>query len=373
MFWITHYSGSPNLEYIDPENCGSSSGVPETPRSYFHTLDDEPDPSVQASPCKYIAKLFKYQQIYDIGLDQNNYIDKAKQTDDNNLITELLHQQIKKDGYYGFKNSKSSMPNVIGLYYPHPVKFVDQNDKVFEVIKEALRTHMGKTDSTVNDIQKKLKDLAMAGAMAASAFGGMKAAQAPQPAPTAQTSPQVKTEAPKPAPIYDRKKTLRAIAQVESNNGRNTNHATVNRGLNAGNSAIGKYGIMSVTAKDILGKSKNLSAKYPDAVNMDDNQLHDYASKNPSFQDDIADRYYSRISRELGSEDPKIIAHSWLNGIQGTKNALAAKKDIGNHWHVLKVLHALQMQDEQEHNRHMANLSKNEIYIATISKIIKIG
>lgn len=157
---------------------------------------------------------------------------------------------------------------------------------------------------------------------------------------------KINTEAPiqqeQQAPKVDKKRMLAAIEQVESRGGQDTNHAMVNTGLNAGHKAVGRYGLMPITIKDMVAKTPSLK-DHAHVANMDHDQIHEYMSANPELEDKVASAYYDKLYRNFG-DDHAAIGHSWLNGVRGTYKAIKANKDINNHWHVKKIKAAYQGQ-----------------------------
>ena len=123
---------------------------------------------------------------------------------------------------------------------------------------------------------------------------------------------------------YHKVKVLNAIKQVESRNCIDTKHRTMKRGLHKGQSAIGCYGLMPKTIKQvyrgIADESEVLSSiGNPNAFKsiLD----VDYA---------IASKLYDRLDRRYQGNTKKIV-YSWLNGSVG-------KVDYKNHWYVKRVL-----------------------------------
>jgi hypothetical protein len=132
---------------------------------------------------------------------------------------------------------------------------------------------------------------------------------------------------------------LRSIAEVESRGGKDTKHKIVMTGANAGSRAIGSYGLMPLTIKDIVSKTPELKSKYGATLGHSDSQLQNYMLKNPQFEKDVASAHYDNLNRAFKG-NLNHIAYAWLNGKQGTINAIKSGKPIENHWHVKKVANA---------------------------------
>lgn len=181
-----------------------------------------------------------------------------------------------------------------------------------------------------NDLEKaKIKEwLAAPAAVASMAFPSPVSHQPVQ-------RPAIQQSAAK-APDFS-EKMLNAIAQVESSGGKRTNHETLSAdGIHQGTSAFGKYGLTPVLVKETLKMNPDLARKYPDLHSADVQSVNTHMAKHPEAQEDIARAHLGRLRQHFG-DNPEHIGYGWLNGITGTKNALKAGKNIGQHWHAKKV------------------------------------
>ncbi len=138
------------------------------------------------------------------------------------------------------------------------------------------------------------------------------------------------------SPDQKRDVDLNAIAQVESRGGKDTKHKTITTGLNAGSSAVGRYGLMPLTIKDLVSKEPALN-KYKGVLKQSDSEIHSLAAKHPTFEKDVASAYYDKLNNAFNG-DINNIAHAWLNGKAGTNRAIEKGKKIQDHWHVRKVV-----------------------------------
>ncbi len=163
---------------------------------------------------------------------------------------------------------------------------------------------------------------------------------------------------------------LRSIADTESGNKDKASHETVMTGLNAGSSAIGRYGMMPLTVKDLVAKKSSLN-KYKNVLKYSDSQLADFMHKNPQFQKEVASVHYDRLSN-IFNGNLAHIAHAWLNGVQGTKNAIKAGKNIISHWHVQKVINARNkiLGIKAEDKKQKVNKKPKKVQMPKSSKII---
>jgi GNAT superfamily N-acetyltransferase len=138
---------------------------------------------------------------------------------------------------------------------------------------------------------------------------------------------------------------LASIRHVESSDGKNTNHAIVNHGLNAGTSAAGvNYGIMPLTIFEIVKKNPEINKNHPNLMKLKLNEVKSYLNKHPGLEDKLANSHLQRL-RKIFGDDPVKIGYSWLQGISKTKKDLAEGKDISKHWHSAKIMKAFKNQN----------------------------
>lgn len=209
---------------------------------------------------------------------------------------------------------------------------------VHKIIKQEMYTDLEK--GFLNTAGNRLK-----GALAGTA---MTAATMMGPNTMAETQSQdkvpAKLEQQAPEKVqHSKDDILDAIKMVESSGGKDTNHAVIKNpnNLNYGTRSSSAYGIMPLTAKDIISKNKDLKEKYGHLVKLDGKNFHEAYHKHPELDRTLASHYYDQSAKNFG-HDPVKIGHSWLNGIRGTYKALKSGKDIKNHWHVNKILNALE-------------------------------
>lgn len=135
---LEHYSVRPGLKKIGVNKMGTSGvpsqeykqGVPDVPRAYYYRAGSEPEPIVaQSAKARYKTVLDPAKhKLYDVGLDPENLRRPAHQKflDGKGLETpeDTFLAEVKKRGYYGYLNSRSSMPHVVALFHAHPVREV---------------------------------------------------------------------------------------------------------------------------------------------------------------------------------------------------------------------------------------------------------
>lgn len=180
-----------------------------------------------------------------------------------------------------------------------------------------------------NSLEKSIKGKVAGAALAAASLMPMiNPHMAKQPDMSQKnTRPQAKTIS------YNPDHMLRTIADVESNNGKNTNH----KPSASGSVAYGKYGLMPDTIRETINMNHGLKSKYGKATILSGDQLSNFMRDNPGLEDAIAKQHLKRLERHFG-QDPQKIGFSWYNGISGTNKAVKNKQDIGNHFHVKKIM-----------------------------------
>ncbi len=132
---------------------------------------------------------------------------------------------------------------------------------------------------------------------------------------------------------------LKAIAMIESSGGKNTQHKEIKTGMHAGNTAIGKYGLMPSTVVDVAKKSNRVKKYYPELASLDhkkDGQIiKDIVSSDPNLENLIALELHNRLSKIFNGDHEKM-AYAWFNGVTGTHQALKSGGDLAikNHFYV---------------------------------------
>ena len=112
------------------------------------------------------------------------------------------------------------------------------------------------------------------------------------------------------------KEFLDRIAKLESNSGQNINHKMMTRGIQAGTTAIGKYGLMPNTVKEIISNKIKYGQATPELkaiANLTPDQIKMVLEHKPELQDQLAESYAKTVMlKKLG--DPDQMAYSWFNG-----------------------------------------------------------
>lgn len=106
---------------------------------------------------------------------------------------------------------------------------------------------------------------------------------------------------------------LHNVMQLESSGGKNTNHATIDYGKYKGQTAMGRWGLLPTTIRE-MARKKTMAAN-PDVTkvnSMNDSQLKDYITHNPDIETHIA---RSLARHVLGRfKTPQKAAYAWKYG-----------------------------------------------------------
>lgn len=137
-------------------------------------------------------------------------------------------------------------------------------------------------------------------------------AQAPVPTPEQQAAVAPKEDfGDKPEDRF-----LWSIMQLESSGGRNTRHRTIKTGLHAGKHAMGRWGLMPDTVKEITSRAQKAgkSSGALDALaSMDHKQMDKFFRQNPTVELTIARKLAQHVLRRQGY-NPEKAAYAWNHG-----------------------------------------------------------
>ncbi len=104
---------------------------------------------------------------------------------------------------------------------------------------------------------------------------------------------------------------LAALRFVESTDGQNTNHRVLTSGMHKGTRAGGFYGVMPITARETILKSKDLILDYGFVFALSNDQITDLLNNNRRFDNDIAGHIWAKLRRKYSVERS---ACSWFRG-----------------------------------------------------------
>lgn len=99
---------------------------------------------------------------------------------------------------------------------------------------------------------------------------------------------------------------LKKIAALESSSGKNMNHPEMKSGMHSGTSAVGEYGLMPVTAKD-LDKQYDINQ----LQDLDNTEVQERLKNDPELRQRIAETLASQLLNKVPQETA---AHMWEYG-----------------------------------------------------------
>ena len=109
---------------------------------------------------------------------------------------------------------------------------------------------------------------------------------------------------------------LDVIRRLESTDGQNVEHKTMESGLHQGSSAIGEYGLMPNTVREIANrarKDKSLTPEMDMVSRMPEEAMKNHLNANPHIQRQFAEKMARRLmEKHMGSEEK--VAEAWLKG-----------------------------------------------------------
>lgn len=109
---------------------------------------------------------------------------------------------------------------------------------------------------------------------------------------------------------------LRNIAMIESSGGKNFDHAEIDQGMHKGHRAIGSYGLMPNTVKEVINRMRlegNLNPDLEALQQMEAAQMKEAVEANPAHEKEMAEYLANRVLNRQGGDELKA-AYSWERG-----------------------------------------------------------
>ncbi len=113
----------------------------------------------------------------------------------------------------------------------------------------------------------------------------------------------------------DFEKFAKLISQLESSGGKNTKHQAIEGGLQDGQVAVGKYGLLPNTIEEMVKRAQLEGTSLPEMdelSGMEQSSISQRVAKNPELEEEIAFRLYDHISKK--TKDPEKMAYMWNSG-----------------------------------------------------------
>ena len=109
---------------------------------------------------------------------------------------------------------------------------------------------------------------------------------------------------------------LDVIRRLESSDGTNVDHKEMETGMHAGSKAIGDYGLMPNTVREIANRARNdktLTSQMDMVSRMPAEAMSTHLTNDPALQREFAQKMAERlIDKHNGSEEK--VAEAWLKG-----------------------------------------------------------
>lgn len=109
---------------------------------------------------------------------------------------------------------------------------------------------------------------------------------------------------------------LKTISQLESSGGKNMDYPEVESGIQSGTSAMGQYGLMPNTVKEMINKRRQAGTMTPELQELDGMNPHEmkaHIEANPDLEDQIAKSLALKVlHNQMGDEEKA--AYSWTMG-----------------------------------------------------------
>lgn len=131
-------------------------------------------------------------------------------------------------------------------------------------------------------------------------------------------------------------KFLEAVSLNESSGGLNTKHSRMEGGIHAGDAAVGNYGLMPNTIKEIAGR---MGSDHPlnSYTQMDNQKIEQKIANNPDHQKQFATHLANMLHDKFDGDESKM-AYSWNQGHNLTDDHFKEGRhsDYQNHDYVQK-------------------------------------
>lgn len=123
---------------------------------------------------------------------------------------------------------------------------------------------------------------------------------------------------------------LAKMAEIESSGGKNFEHQEIRdpSSIHKGDRAIGTYGFMPNTVKELINRRrlrKTITPDMQDTDSLDSEQMKEALENNPELEKQLADDMYEHLKNKMVGDEEKM-AYGWQYGHNTDPNKLPAKK-----------------------------------------------
>lgn len=108
---------------------------------------------------------------------------------------------------------------------------------------------------------------------------------------------------------------LDTISMIESSGGVNFNHPEIQSGIHEGQRAIGSFGLMPNTVKEIVKRAEMEGSATPVMRSIASESpavMKDFLEQNPEIEYELAEKLARKVLQKQG--DPEKAAYSWFMG-----------------------------------------------------------
>lgn len=141
---------------------------------------------------------------------------------------------------------------------------------------------------------------------------------------------------------------LRKIREIESSGGTDTEHRTMASGIHKDQRAIGDYGLMPNTVKEIENRAKESETRGLDkAAHLTPDEMKKYMELNPPLQEEAAQRLAEHVLNKQNGDEDKA-AYSWLYGHNLSPEKIEQRKYLEDPY--VKKFQALKQPEEIQEN-----------------------
>jgi len=109
---------------------------------------------------------------------------------------------------------------------------------------------------------------------------------------------------------------INKIMQIESSGGRDIQHPEMQHGIHEGHKAIGRYGLMPNTVKELINRRRTQGTMTPELQDLDamsPEQIKATIESRPDLEDQFAEQLGTKVIRQQGGDEDKA-AFSWNQG-----------------------------------------------------------
>lgn len=208
----------------------------------------------------------------------------------------------------------------IYMVYPMAEEIALNSDTLQEALQsiaEYLDGHGMKSWVEEEQISKSLRQKALAlGLSLASAVPAVRQAPHPSVMPSLHPTPVQEQAKKDDFGTHPSDRFLWNISQIESSGGNNVNHKPIASGKFKGTRAIGKWGLLQPTIKELVGRmhaSGKADPEYDKLVGMSHDTLQEHFKQNPQIELNLARQLAQHVmQRQHGNMNRA--AYAWLHG-----------------------------------------------------------